>query len=108
MTDLKLEYLFVMQKTLQEKLKVNVTSKEYLHQMILGILSEVNEVLNETPWKSWKKNQEFNKENFRKEIIDVWAFLINISLIAELTPQELYDEFKEKYKINMERASTDY
>lgn len=106
--DDQLYILFDLQRKFQAKLNNNVLTQEFRRDMILAAIDELTEALRETPWKPWKKQQQYNKENFRKEIIDLWHFVINLSLAAEFTSQELFDEFNKKHQINNERQKNKY
>jgi dimeric dUTPase (all-alpha-NTP-PPase superfamily) len=81
---------------------------EYVKDMSLAAISEVMEALRETPWKPWKKKQEYNQENFQKEIIDLWHFVINLSIASGMDYKELYKKFVDKNKINIERHKKGY
>lgn len=96
-----LENMFQLQMNFQAKVgnmpfKSEEQKQRFINLHTLAAINELNEALNETPWKDWKKNQNNNKEQFQKELIDVWKFLINLSIAADLTPEKLYDLFIDK------------
>jgi len=100
--------MFLKQTNLQEKLGNDVNSQAFINEMILCTVDELMEALRETPWKSWKKNQELHTEKFKEEIIDIWHFIINLSLASGMGPQEVYDRFINKNKINIKRQEDNY
>ena len=104
----KLNDLFRVQTLLQKLLKVNIDSAEYKEKMTVALGSEVFEILNELPWKPWKKQQKFDKKRFSEEIIDAWHFLINLSLSAGMTADSLHAHFFKKHKINKLRQKNGY
>lgn len=115
-----LEQLFDKQIILQKKFK-NIPFKqqkdrqEFINLNLLACLDELSESMRETAWKNpnyikhgWKKEQKFNNEKFKEELIDLWHFIINLSLAANLNPEELYRRFCNKNKINHERQKNGY
>jgi dimeric dUTPase (all-alpha-NTP-PPase superfamily) len=89
--------------------------QNFININILACLDELSEVLRETAWKNpkyikggWKINQELNEDKFKEEIIDLWHFVINLSLAADFTSEELYDMFEDKNKINHKRHNDGY
>ena len=107
MTVDKLEELFEAQKAMQDMLNIKY-DQEYREKMILASIDELMEMLRETPWKPWKKHQKYNKKNYKKELIDLWHFVINLSLDAGFTPKSLLSNFKIKNSINKLRQKDGY
>ena len=116
----KLDKLFDLQKKFQIRLK-NIPfesfsdRQQFINLMTISCCDELLEALRETSWKNpqyikhgWKKTQEFNEGAFKEELIDVWHFLINLSLAAGLTSSELYEAFLSKHQENNERQDNKY
>ncbi|MHA1685204.1 MAG: dUTPase [Candidatus Heimdallarchaeaceae archaeon] len=103
-----LQNMFELQRKFQKRLNNDIYSQQFITEQTLCLIVELVEALQNTPWKSWKKNQEFNKHKFREELIDCWHFLINLSLSAGYNSQELYEAFLEKHRINNERQDNNY
>ena len=89
--------------------------QNFININILACLDELSEVLRETAWKNpkyikggWKINQELNEDKFKEEIIDLWHFVINLTLAAGMNHEELYNKFCLKNKINHERQNNKY
>ncbi len=76
--------------------------------MTMAAIDELMEAIRETPWKPWKKQQTLNAENFKAEIIDLWHFVINLSLAAGFDAQSLHTNFIIKNKENHKRQDNDY
>lgn len=75
-------------------------TKEYL----LATLVECVEAMDEINWKIWKadkKNIDITKLKY--ELVDIFTFFIDLCILWDITPNELYDLFMEKYKVNCER-----
>lgn len=115
-----LSALFEKQQKLQEKFKnfpFNTTKnkQEFINLNVLASFDELGEILRETAWKNpkyikggWKKNQTLNNELFKEEIIDLWHFVINLSLASGMNSSELYKRFCTKNKINHTRQKQGY
>lgn len=114
----KLEEIFKKQEELQSRfLDVEEIpyNQEYININILACLDELSEVLRETQWKNpkyikygWKKTQEFNLLNYKKELIDLLHFYINLCLSAGIDANELFDMYIQKNKENHGRQNNDY
>ncbi len=99
--------MFYMQGEFQKSLKVNL-NQQYLNTMILACIDELTEILRETPWKPWKKNQEFNKEKYKDEVVDLFHFFMNLCLYAGMGVDELYNRYYIKMEINKKRQVQKY
>ncbi len=110
----KLDELFKIQKELQEAYGKNIPFKNekerqaYINENGLALYIELGEAIKKTPFKSWKKNQEFNKEKFKEEIIDCMHFLINLALSIDMTSNDFYEKYKEKNQVNRQRIKNGY
>jgi len=110
----KLEELFKMQEKLQKRLGYDLQkisekhSQKYFNLMFIAIIEECVEIIRETPWKPWKKSMTFNQVKLQEEVIDLWHFIINLSIASGLTPQKLYDKFVEKNTVNHKRQDNGY
>lgn len=115
-----LKELFNKQIILQTRLK-NIPFRDHTHKQefinlnILACLDELSETLRETAWKNpdyiscgWKTNQIYNEELFQKELIDLWHFVINLSIASKMDADKLYQLFCDKNKENHKRQDTGY
>jgi dimeric dUTPase (all-alpha-NTP-PPase superfamily) len=102
-----LEKMFEKQKELQEKLNATY-DQPYINTMTLATIDELMELLRETPWKPWKINQSFNHENYKKEMADIWHFIINLCLADGISAEDIYEEYMNKNKINFKRNEDKY
>lgn len=74
----------------------------------LGVISEVNEALEETGWKPWATSNHINREAYLGELVDALHFLVNMALLAGITPDEIYQNYREKNLVNLRRQVTGY
>lgn len=104
----KLDDIYNKQLYLQHQLNADYTTQEYKNMMILALIRECTEALNETKWKSWKKNQVYEQEKYKDELVDCLFFLMNLIISANMDSKELYDRYINKHKINLERIERNY
>lgn len=118
----KLNIVFNIQYKLQEylgiykKIKNNKSMRQqYINQMILALHEESVEIMKETAYKNpnlvpfgWKKNQFENTEKFKEEIIDIFHFIINLSIISGMDAEELFKRYINKNKENIKRQKINY
>ena len=106
----KLELMFDVQRDLQNKLDTYPTfmQEQYIKDMVLAAIVELTEILNETPWKPWKKQQELNYENYCKEIADLFHFVINLCIVADINPDMLFELYMAKNRENVVRHKGGY
>jgi len=116
-----LQQLFERQQVLQKRYNVQFPfdslkqRQEFINLNILACINELNESLQETAWKNpeyilggWKRGQVINIENFKNELIDVWHFVINLSLVSGMTAKELFNRFLFKNNENHGRQDRGY
>lgn len=92
----------------QEMLKNDVESREYMNEQTLALFVETGEMIQETNWKTWKKPKKVNTPKLNEEIIDMWHFLINISLAAGLDSGDVHFMFVKKNDENIRRQEEGY
>lgn len=81
---------------------------QYIKDMTLACEQELHEMLRETPWKPWKKQQDWQVEKAQEELIDAMHFIINLSLALGMGPSKFHDKFMEKSKENRNRKQRGY
>ena len=131
----KLEYLFEMQNSLitqdynstkikssekipldnnpENKMKKLYRMKEpfsgyKIFMISSALVHEAIELQRETNWKWWKKDKTVDNEKLQEEIIDLWHFLIQLSIEAGFEPQTLISKYMEKNKENTGRQLRGY
>jgi dimeric dUTPase (all-alpha-NTP-PPase superfamily) len=110
----KLEGIFRLQEALNRRIGVDTQNMtdEQRQQWVLNycraMTQEVAELTDSVPWKWWAKYQKFDKQNARVEVIDLLHFLISIAQVLGMTPDDFYDAYAKKHKINLERQDSGY
>ena len=110
MTREKLRDMFISQYKFQMANYPNGIFKnvQYIKDMTLAAQIELGEMIQETPWKPWKKEQQWDIDKAREELIDVQHFIINLALALGLGPEDFYERFKAKHKENWKRRHRGY
>lgn len=75
---------------------------------ILALLDEMHEALAEMGWKPWATSRHFNRDAFVGELIDAWHFLMNLFLVADCSPEEMYAYYLKKNAKNRARQIKGY
>lgn len=73
-----------------------------------ALVHEAIELQRETNWKWWKKESTVNKEKIQEEIIDIWHFLIQISIESGLDSKRIMEKYMEKNEENLKRQLKGY
>lgn len=117
----KLDQIFEYQRDLQtrlgtwDKIKTESDKQAFINQMILAIHEEAVELMQSTPYKNpdvvkfgWKKTQAWDIENYKLELIDLVHFIINLALVVDMTPAELFSRYINKNVENYARQDRGY
>jgi dimeric dUTPase (all-alpha-NTP-PPase superfamily) len=110
----KLDELFRLQRELNLRIGVDTAhmTEEQRQQWLLNycraISQEVAELTDCVPWKWWAKYQKFDKQNARVEIVDLLHFLISMAQVMELTPDDIFEAYTRKHRVNLARQDSGY
>jgi len=110
----KLEKIFDMQDDLNKRIGVvtNDLSEEEKTKWVLNytraMQQEIAELIDSVPWKWWAKYQEFDEQNAKVEIIDLFHFLISLAQVMGMTPEDVYQAYVKKNKVNHDRQESGY
>tara|TARA_B100001769_G_scaffold188499_1_gene149622 strand:- start:454 stop:825 length:372 start_codon:yes stop_codon:yes gene_type:complete len=110
----KLEKIFDMQDDLNKRIGIvtNDLSEEEKTKWVLNytraMQQEMAELIDSVPWKWWAKYQEFDEQNAKVEIIDLFHFLISLAQVMGMTPEDVYQAYVKKNKVNHDRQESGY
>ena len=107
----KLDSIFSLQKGLTEMMNLDRYPKDTegkVSALCTAIMHEAVELQRLTNWKWWKTPTEFNEEEAREELIDIWHFVVQASLELNLTPEDILKEYERKNEINRQRQKDGY
>lgn len=100
--------MFDLQRKFQKKLGNDVQSQVFRTEHSLALIVETSEFLQETPWKSWKQSGALHEARAKEELIDMWHFMINLSLSMGMSASDVYQAFLSKHKVNINRQARGY
>lgn len=103
----RLDLMFQKQAKLFEYVKIqhdlNYSYDEWIVRHIDAMINELEELRNEVNWKWWKAPMKVDKAKVNGEIIDLWFFLTEMSIVAGITPKDITKLYDEKYQENIRR-----
>ena len=110
----KLEHIFEMQSALNARIGVeteNMSEEEktkWLLNNTRAMQQEIAELIDSVPWKWWAKYQEFDEQNARVEVVDLFHFLVSMAQVLGMSPDDVYNAYLKKNKVNHERQESGY
>jgi dimeric dUTPase (all-alpha-NTP-PPase superfamily) len=110
----KLEEIFRLQEELNLRIGVDTRSMsdEGRAQWVLNytraMQQEIAELIDSVPWKWWAKYQNFDQQNARVEVVDLFHFLVSIAQVLGMTPEDVYNAYLKKNKVNHNRQESGY
>ena len=109
-----LKDMFEKQAELNRRIGVDTTQMpeaeqpKWILNYCRAMSQEVSELTDSVPWKWWAKYQEYNKQNARVEIVDLFHFLISLAQVAGLSAEDVHRLYLEKNKVNFQRQDSGY
>ncbi len=88
-------------------LKVNDLPNKWLGNYSKAMREELKELDDDLLWKWWSKD-EIDLQNIRVELIDILHFLVSAMICAGLTPEKVFDVYRQKHAVNLNRQDTGY
>ena len=110
----KLENIFDLQEQLNRRIGVRMDEMndedqaKWILNYVRAMQQELAELTDSVPWKWWAKYQEFDDQNAKVEIIDLFHFLISLAQVMGMTPEDVYQAYVKKNKVNHDRQESGY
>jgi len=110
----KLEEIFQLQEGLNKRIGVDTTTLteeekiQWLLNYTRAMQQETAELIDSVPWKWWAKYQEFDEQNARVEVVDLFHFLISAAQVLGMTADDVYEAYTKKNKVNHARQESGY
>lgn len=110
----KFSKMFAMQADLNRRIGVDTTAipadeqPEWILNYCRALSQETAELVDSVPWKWWAKYQEYDKQNARVEIVDMFHFLISLAQVAGMTAEDVFAIYMQKNKLNHKRQDSGY
>ena len=103
-----------MQQSLNRRIGVNTDgmSDEVKTQWVLNycraMSQEIAELTDSVPWKWWAKYQQFDEQNARVEVVDLFHFLISLAQVLGMSADDVFNAYVKKNEVNFKRQETGY
>ena len=110
----QLRELFRMQKALNERIGVQTESMteeqktEWVLNYCRAMGQELAELTDSVPWKWWAKYQEFDEQNARVEVVDLFHFLISMAQVLGMSADDVFQAYLKKNEVNFKRQDSGY
>ena len=88
-------------------LKVNDLPNRWLANYARAMREELHELDADLLWKWWSKD-EIDMQNIHVELIDILHFLVSAMICAGLTPDKVFDVYRQKHAVNLNRQDSGY
>jgi dimeric dUTPase (all-alpha-NTP-PPase superfamily) len=109
-----LQDLFDKQMSLNQRIGVNPPDMNEEEQVkwILNYTraasQEMAELIDSVPWKWWAKYQEFDVQNAKVEVVDLFHFIISLAQVLGMDAKDVHDLYNQKNKLNFKRQDDGY
>lgn len=109
-----LQDLFDKQMALNHRIGVHpqeMTEEEKAHWVLnytRAASQELAELIDSVPWKWWAKYQEFDEQNAKVEVVDLFHFLISLAQVLGMDAADVHDLYNQKNKLNFKRQDDGY
>ena len=110
----KLDEIFSLQEKLNARIGVNTKgmSEEEKTKWVLSytraMQQEIAELIDSVPWKWWAKYQDFDEQNARVEVVDLFHFLISIAQVLGMSADDIHQAYLKKNEVNHQRQDSGY
>jgi dimeric dUTPase (all-alpha-NTP-PPase superfamily) len=107
----KLQKLIEMQRNLAAMLassRYPSKTEERISFLCTAITHEAIELQRLTNWKWWKNPTEFDLEEAKEELIDIWHFVLQATIELDMTSDDVVKYYSKKNKINKKRKKMNY
>ena len=110
----KLDAIFQLQEDLNRRIGVETegmseaAKTEWVLNYSRAMQQELAELVDSVPWKWWAKYQNFDAQNARVEVVDLFHFLVSIAQVLGMTPEDVHAAYTAKNKVNHSRQDSGY
>ena len=107
----KLDTIFQLQKDLASFISSDRyprTKEGRVSALCTAITHEAIELQRLTNWKWWKNKVDFDEDQAREELIDIWHFVVQTAIELDISPKAILDEYLKKNRINRQRHQEGY
>lgn len=103
----KLTEMYDMQTKLDQRIiterGITKTTDEWVVGLTIAMESEIDEIRREVNWRWWKNSKPIDQATLQEEIVDVWHFLLSLSRVVGMSPDDIHRIYMEKNAENHAR-----
>lgn len=110
----QLAAIFEMQEALNQRIGVDTRNMSEAEQTqwtlnyIRAMQQELAELTDSVPWKWWAKYQEFDLQNARVEVVDLFHFLVSLAQVLGMSAEDVHAAYVKKNAVNHQRQDSGY
>jgi dimeric dUTPase (all-alpha-NTP-PPase superfamily) len=110
----KLHEIFRLQRELNERIGVRLDDldeagkAQWILNYTRAMQQELAELVDSVPWKWWAKYQQFDEQNARVEVVDLFHFLVSLAQTLGMTADDVFAAYQRKNSVNHQRQDTGY
>lgn len=110
----KFENIFELQDQLNRRIGVEMDKMndeqrcKWILNYVRAMQQELAELTDSVPWKWWAKYQDFDKQNAKVEIVDLFHFLISLAQVMGMSADDVFQAYLKKNEVNHKRQDDGY
>ena len=110
----KFENIFELQDQLNRRIGVEMDKMndeqrcKWILNYVRAMQQELAELTDSVPWKWWAKYQDFDKQNAKVEIVDLFHFLISLAQVMGMSAEDVFQAYLKKNEVNHKRQDDGY
>jgi dimeric dUTPase (all-alpha-NTP-PPase superfamily) len=103
-----------MQQALNERIGVQTAGMsdaekvQWVLNYCRAMSQEIAELTDSVPWKWWARYQQFDEQNARVEVVDLFHFLISLAQVLGMSAEDVYQAYLKKNTVNLQRQDAGY
>ena len=109
----KFENIFELQDQLNRRIGVEMDKMndeqrcKWILNYVRAMQQELAELTDSVPWKE-AKYQDFDKQNAKVEIVDLFHFLISLAQVMGMSADDVFQAYLKKNEVNHKRQDDGY
>jgi len=110
----KFENIFELQDQLNRRIGVEMDKMndeqrcKWILNYVRAMQQELAELTDSVPWKWWAEYQDFDKQNAKVEIVDLFHFLISLAQVMGMSADDVFQAYLKKNEVNHKRQDDGY
>ena len=110
----KLAEIFRLQSELNSRIGVKLDTLDeaektkWVLNYTRAMQQELAELVDSVPWKWWARYQEFDEQNARVEVVDLFHFLVSLAQVLGMSADDVHAAYLKKNAVNHARQESGY